>query len=184
MFRAAAGALRSGLEAGAAAARGAAQAQQRRGAHELHAHTNKHVEKWLSRREDIENEFVWDSRNLRGVLIGAFLLPIATYNILVYMNHQVGSAARAPHAQFASPPALSVASLRGITCSHRFESMHQAVGVARAANAPEPGSGALAAAAVAAAGPRPAQAAALRPSAGPVTRPSRLLPHAHRPAGR
>lgn len=91
LLRAAAGALRAGLgSAGSSGARAAAQQQQRRGAHELHAHTNKHVESWLSRREDIEHEFRWNRSNLRAVLLGGILIPIATYNMLVYMAHKGG----------------------------------------------------------------------------------------------
>jgi hypothetical protein len=96
LLRAAASAVRNGLASsgGGASARAAAQQQQRRGAHELHAHTNKHVESWLSRREDMETEFKWDKATTRAVLLGAFLIPIATYNALCYMAHQGGWAAR------------------------------------------------------------------------------------------
>jgi hypothetical protein len=90
LLRAAATALRSAAGASGSGAAAAAQQQQRRGAHELHAHTNKHVESWLSRREDIEMEFKWDKATTRAVLLGAFLIPIATYNMLVYMAHQGG----------------------------------------------------------------------------------------------
>ncbi|KAI8476933.1 MAG: hypothetical protein J3K34DRAFT_463589 [Monoraphidium minutum] len=100
LVRAAASALRAGAEAGGLAARGAAQAQQRRGAHELHAHTNKHVEKWLSRREDIEHEFAWDKRHTRAVLLLGILAPIATYNMLVYMAHQDDDYAERPRRDF------------------------------------------------------------------------------------
>ncbi|KIZ01884.1 hypothetical protein MNEG_6074 [Monoraphidium neglectum] len=90
VLRTAAVAVRASLEGGALAGRrAAAQAQQARGNHDLSVHHNKHIEKWLSRREDIEQEFTWDGRTTRSVLIGAFLLPIATYNMLVYMAHQV-----------------------------------------------------------------------------------------------
>jgi len=88
LLRAAASALRSGLESSSSAARTAVQQQQRRSAHELHVKPNKHVESWLSRREDIEGEFKWDKATTRAVLLGAFVLPIATYNMLVYMAHQ------------------------------------------------------------------------------------------------
>jgi hypothetical protein len=85
MLRAAASVLG---RAGSGAARAAAQQQQVRTGHELSAHTNKHVEKWLSRREDIEQEFTWSKSHTRAVVLGAFLLPIATYNMLVYMAHE------------------------------------------------------------------------------------------------
>lgn len=89
LLKAAASALHTGLRSGGSGAlRQAAQHQQKRGAHELHAHTNKHIEKWLSRREDIENEFVWNTRHTIAVLIGGIGMPIATYNMLVYMAHQ------------------------------------------------------------------------------------------------
>jgi hypothetical protein len=84
LVRAAASALR----AGSGAARAAAQQQQTRGSHELSAHTNKHVEKWLSRREDIESEFTWSKAHTRAVLIGAFILPVVTYNYIVRFNHE------------------------------------------------------------------------------------------------
>ena len=57
-----------------------------RAAHELHAHTNKHAEKWLSRREDFEAEFKWDGTTTCAVLILGIGLPIATYNMLVWRS--------------------------------------------------------------------------------------------------
>ncbi|GBF97175.1 hypothetical protein Rsub_10036 [Raphidocelis subcapitata] len=102
LLRAAASAVRSGLagSGSGSAARAAAQQQQRRAAHELHAHNNKHVESWLSRREDMEMEFKWDKATTRAVLLGAFIVPIATYNALCYMAHQDDDYAERPRRNF------------------------------------------------------------------------------------
>lgn len=57
--------------------------QQQRGAHDLHAHKNKFVEEWLSRREDIEQEFVWNGASLFWVLTLAVGVPVISYNVVV-----------------------------------------------------------------------------------------------------
>jgi hypothetical protein len=51
-------------------------------------HNNKHVEQWLSRREDIEREFTWTSKTLRHVVFGALLIPIAMYNGITWAAHK------------------------------------------------------------------------------------------------
>ncbi|KAF8068272.1 hypothetical protein HT031_001959 [Scenedesmus sp. PABB004] len=58
-----------------------------RGNHDLAVHNNKHIEQWLSRREDIEREFVWNGRTVRDVVVMALLVPIAMYNALTWRAH-------------------------------------------------------------------------------------------------
>lgn len=59
-----------------------AQQQQQRGAHDLHAHKNKFVEEWLSRREDIEHEFKWSTANTLWVLALGVGFPVFSYNMV------------------------------------------------------------------------------------------------------
>lgn len=77
---------------GIAAARGSGGAQQQlqqaRGNHDLSAHTNKHVEAWLARREDIDAEFVWDGRTAVHVIMGVLVVPGLIYNGVVSQAHK------------------------------------------------------------------------------------------------
>lgn len=62
--------------------------QQQRGTHDLSVHSNKHVEKWLSKREDIDAEFVWNRETVWHVIIGVIVVPTAIYNGLVWQAHK------------------------------------------------------------------------------------------------
>jgi hypothetical protein len=61
--------------------------QQARATHDLAAHHNKHVESWLSRREDIEAEFVWNSKTVLHVVMGVLVVPGLIYNGIVWCAH-------------------------------------------------------------------------------------------------
>lgn len=62
--------------------------QQQRGTHDLSVHPNKHVERWLSKREDIDAEFVWNRETVWHVIIGVIVIPTAIYNGLVWQAHK------------------------------------------------------------------------------------------------
>lgn len=62
--------------------------QQKRCTHDLSVHPNKHVEQWLSKREDIDAEFVWNRQTTWHVIIGVLLIPTAIYNGLVWQAHR------------------------------------------------------------------------------------------------
>ena len=62
--------------------------QQQRSTHDLSVHSNKHVEQWLSKREDIDAEFVWNSQTVWHVIIGVLVIPTAIYNGLVWQAHK------------------------------------------------------------------------------------------------
>lgn len=76
-----------GRLSGSAKARGTSL-QQQRGTHDLSVHPNKHVEQWLSKREDIDAEFVWDRKTVWHVIIGVIAIPTAIYNGLVWQAHK------------------------------------------------------------------------------------------------
>lgn len=78
----------------------AAQQQQRRGAHELSAKKNKFIEDWLSRREDIDQEFTWSNANLIWVLVLGVGVPVGTYNALVSEMQQEDEYAGRPVRSF------------------------------------------------------------------------------------
>lgn len=62
--------------------------QQQRGTHDLSVHPNKHVEQWLSKREDIDAEFVWNNQTAWHVILGVLVIPTAIYNGLVWQAHK------------------------------------------------------------------------------------------------
>eukprot|EP00775_Hariotina_reticulata_P012822 gene12822-12949_t len=62
--------------------------QQQRANHDLSVHPNKHVEAWLSRREDIEREFRWTSKTVRDVVLLVLVLPTLAYNAIVWQAHK------------------------------------------------------------------------------------------------
>lgn len=64
------------------------QQQAVRHNHDLGVHNNKFIERWLSRREDIEGEFRWTPATVRHVAIFAVAIPIAIYNGVVWAAHQ------------------------------------------------------------------------------------------------
>lgn len=70
--------------------------QQQRGTHDLSVHPNKHIEKWLSKREDIDAEFVWNRQTITHVIIGVLVIPTAIYNGLVYYAHKDDEYAERP----------------------------------------------------------------------------------------
>lgn len=70
--------------------------QQQRGTHDLSVHPNKYVEKWLSKREDIDAEFVWNRQTITHVIIGVLVIPTAIYNGLVYYAHKDDEYAERP----------------------------------------------------------------------------------------
>jgi len=45
------------------------------------------VEKWGTRRENIEEEWTWTNTNVIKTLVWAVGIPIATYNFLCYTAH-------------------------------------------------------------------------------------------------
>ena len=57
----------------------AAQLQQRRHAGDLPVKPNQHIEDWGTRRENIENEFVWDAKTLLNIAIFAGAVPYLVY---------------------------------------------------------------------------------------------------------
>jgi hypothetical protein len=69
-------------------ARSGTSLQQQRGTHDLSVHPNKHVEQWLSKREDIDAEFVWNRQTVWHVIIGVIVVPTAIYNSLVWQAHK------------------------------------------------------------------------------------------------
>lgn len=69
-------------------ARSGTSLQQQRGTHDLSVHPNKHVEQWLSKREDIDAEFVWNRQTVWHVIIGVIVIPTAIYNSLVWQAHK------------------------------------------------------------------------------------------------
>lgn len=74
--------------------------QTRKGSHDLHAHKNKYVEEWLSRREDIDNEFVMDNKTTSMVLLFVLGIPIAMYNGLVSQARSRDDYAARPQKDF------------------------------------------------------------------------------------
>lgn len=72
---------------GGSARSGSASVQQR-STHDLSVHPNKHVEQWLSKREDIDAEFVWNSQTAWHVFLGVLVIPTAIYNSLVWQAHK------------------------------------------------------------------------------------------------
>ncbi len=59
-----------------------------RSSHDLSVRKNKHVEHWLSRREDFDDEFRWSSTTVRHVLIGVVLIPVMIYNAVTWQAHR------------------------------------------------------------------------------------------------
>lgn len=88
------------LGGSAAARQSGSSLQQQRGTHDLSVHPNKHVEKWLSKREDIDAEFVWNRETLTHVIIGVLVIPTAIYNGLVYYAHKDDEYAERPKRNF------------------------------------------------------------------------------------
>lgn len=74
--------------------------QQQRGAHELHAKKNKYVEEWLTRREDIEQEFVLTTGTTLKVLLLAVGVPVLSYNMIVQEMQADDEAAGRPVRSF------------------------------------------------------------------------------------
>lgn len=62
--------------------------QQQRGTHDLSVHPNKHVENWLSKREDIDAEFVWNRQTIWHVILGVLVIPTLIYNGHVWQAHK------------------------------------------------------------------------------------------------
>ena len=56
-----------------------AQHQQRRFVGDLPVKPNKFIEDFATRRENIENEFVWNRRNLANIAVFAGLVPYLIY---------------------------------------------------------------------------------------------------------
>lgn len=73
---------------GSSRAQASSLGNQTRSGHDTAVHNNKHIEQWLSRREDIEREFRWTSKTLRDVVFGALLIPIAMYNGITWAAHK------------------------------------------------------------------------------------------------
>jgi len=74
--------------------------QTRNGSHDLHAHKNKYIEEWLSRREDIDNEFIMDKRTTYGALVFVVGIPVAIYCGLVYGQRSKDEYAGRPQKDF------------------------------------------------------------------------------------
>ena len=74
--------------------------QTRNGSHDLHAHKNKYIEEWLSRREDIDNEFSMDPKTTRMVLLFVLGIPIAMYNGLVWQARSRDEFAERPQKDY------------------------------------------------------------------------------------
>jgi hypothetical protein len=76
------------------------QLQQRRGAHDLHVKNNKHVEQWMTRREDFEKEFAWDARRTVAAFALVVAVPAAIYNAVVSQAHSDDQFAGRPERDF------------------------------------------------------------------------------------
>jgi hypothetical protein len=74
--------------------------QTRNGSHDLHAHKNKYIEEWLTRREDIDNEFVMDKKTTYAALLFVVGIPTAIYNGLVYAQRSKDEYAGRPQKDF------------------------------------------------------------------------------------
>jgi len=81
-------------------ARSGTSLQQQRSTHDLSVHPNKHVEQWLSKREDIDAEFVWNRQTVWHVIIGVLVIPTAIYNGLVWQAHKDDDAGGRPRRNF------------------------------------------------------------------------------------
>jgi hypothetical protein len=77
-----------------------AQLQQRRAAHDLHVKNNKHVEQWMSRREDFEREFAWDPRRTAVAFALVVAVPVTIYRALVGQAHSDDAFAGRPERDF------------------------------------------------------------------------------------
>lgn len=77
-----------------------AQQQQRRAAHDLHVKNNKHVEQWMSRREDFETEFAWDARRTVAAFALVVAVPAAIYRAVVHQAHADDEFAGRPERDF------------------------------------------------------------------------------------
>lgn len=76
------------------------QQQQRRAAHDLHVKNNKHVEQWMTRREDFEKEFAWDARRTATALALVVGVPALIYRALVSQAHEDDAFAGRPERDF------------------------------------------------------------------------------------
>jgi chloramphenicol 3-O-phosphotransferase len=74
--------------------------QQRRAAHDLHVKNNKHVEQWMTRREDFEKEFAWDARRTVAALALVVGVPAAIYRAVVHQAHVDDEFAGRPQRDF------------------------------------------------------------------------------------
>lgn len=76
------------------------QQQQRRAAHDLHVKHNKHVEQWMTRREDFEKEFAWDARRTAAALALVVGVPALIYNAVASQAHADDAFAGRPERDF------------------------------------------------------------------------------------
>lgn len=76
------------------------QQQQRCAAHDLHVKNNKHVEQWMTRREDFEKEFAWDARRTLAALALVVGVPCAVYNAVTSQAHSDDAFAGRPERDF------------------------------------------------------------------------------------
>lgn len=74
--------------------------QQRRAAHDLHVKNNKHVEQWMSRREDFEKEFAWDTKRTAVAFALVVAVPVTVYRALVGQAHADDAFAGRPERDF------------------------------------------------------------------------------------
>jgi len=74
--------------------------QQRRAAHDLHVKHNKHVEQWMSRREDFEQEFAWDTKRTAAAFALVVAVPVTVYRALVGQAHADDAFAGRPERDF------------------------------------------------------------------------------------
>jgi hypothetical protein len=77
-----------------------ARLQQRRAAHDLHVKHNKHVEQWMTRREDFEKEFAWDARRTAAALVLVVGVPAMIYNAVTSQAHVDDAFAGRPERDF------------------------------------------------------------------------------------
>lgn len=85
---------------GSSRAQATSLGNQTRSGHDTAVHNNKHIEQWLSRREDMEREFRWTSKTLRDVVVMALLIPIAMYNGITWSAHKDDEYAERPTRDF------------------------------------------------------------------------------------
>ncbi|KAK9813107.1 hypothetical protein WJX72_009171 [[Myrmecia] bisecta] len=77
-----------------------ASLQQQRFAGDLPVHPNKYVEEWATKREHVEETFLFNRKNLQNVVIYALAVPALIYTVTVKEFHKTDKKYERPEREY------------------------------------------------------------------------------------